>query len=300
MSTIDAVGRKEQIFEDMLNDYDNAKTWLESVGVKIDSGRFQSYKKLIAQKIKHGTFNSPDINDSDTLWAIAELHDLLDIYEYLHGFDHHLIQKTLRWLKKGSDFLLDEPKDGGGIHGRNYTFELYTASRLLRAGLDVSYQSKADINISLLNTLIHVECKRAVSENNLEALIEKAIYQIDRSCKEAPSDRGLIVLSLSKLFWKVQEELNQGNVADESELQSLLAPVSQTIAEGISAKYSNKSKNVIGLIFHYKVPFYRRTNGFPAFINRFSFVPFPAPGSVNKSISDKLSEHFKQSMYRSG
>lgn len=300
MNIVDAVGRKKQMFEDMLNDYDNAKIWLESVGIKIALGRFQSYRKLIAESIKHEKFNSPDVNDSDTLWAIAELHDLLDIYEYLHDFDPSLIEKTLKWLKNGPTLLSDEPNDGGGIHGRNFTFELYTASRFLRAGLDVSYHSEADVNISLLNTLIHVECKRAVTENNLESLIEKAIYQIDRSCNENSSDRGLIVLSLSKLFWKAQDELNQGNVADEKELQSLLAPISQTIAAAIHAKYFNESANVIGLVFHYKFPFYSRSTGFPAFINRFSFVSFSCHGNFNKSISDKLSEHFKQSMYNSG
>lgn len=298
--SIDAVGKKEQMFEEMLNNYDNAKVWFEGLGIKIALGRFQSYRELIDQSLKDGKLNSPDVNDSDTLWAIAELHDLLDIYEYLNGLDPSIIKKTLNWLKKGPALLSDEPNDGGGIHGRNFTFELYTTSRFLRAGLDVGYHSEADVNISLLNTLIHVECKRAVTKSNIEDLIEKAIYQIDRSCKGNPSDRGLIVLSLSKLFWKAQEELNQGNVADESELQSLLEPISQTIAETISAKYCNKSENVIGLVFHYKVPFYRRSNGFPAIINRFSFVTFSAHGTNNRSISDKLSEHYKQSMYHSG
>ncbi|MDU0111748.1 hypothetical protein RT723_01720 [Psychrosphaera aquimarina] len=193
-----------------------------------------------------------------------------------------------------------EPKDGGGIHGRNFAFELYASSRFLRAGLDVSYQSDADLNIFIANTLLHVECKRAVTENNLEALIEKAIEQIDRSCERNYNDRGLIVLSLSKLFWKIQMGLNQGNVADENELQSLLHPVSEQITREISARYTTKSDKVLGLVFHYKMPFYRRSNGFPAFINRFSFVSFSEPGSKNKAISDELSTQLKQSVYGRG
>ena len=300
MKTIDTFGKKEQMFEDMLHDYDEAKLWLESLGIRIELGRFQSYKKSIAQSLKRGKFNSPDVNDSDALWAIAELHDLLEISKYLGDIDQNLIQKTLNWLRKGPPLLSGEPNDGGGIHGRNFTFELYASSRFLRAGLDVSYQSDADLNISLSNTLLHVECKRAVTENNLEGLIQKAIEQIDRSCGESQTDRGLIVLSLSKLFWQVQAALNQGNVANESELQSLLRPVSEEIARELRARYANKSDNVLGVIFHYKMPFYRRENGFPAFINRFSFVSFSDPGTGNQVISDELSSHLINSVYKSG
>lgn len=46
MSTVDAFGIKEQMFEDMVHEYDEAKLWLENLGVKIESGRFQSYKKI--------------------------------------------------------------------------------------------------------------------------------------------------------------------------------------------------------------------------------------------------------------
>lgn len=249
--------------------------------------------------MRDGLFNSPDTNNADTLWAIAELHDLLEISKYLRDVEHEGIKNTLNWLKKGPSLLSGEPKDGGGIHGRNFTFELYASSRFLRAGLDVSYQSDADLNIVIANRLLHVECKRAVTENNLEGLIEKAIEQIDKSCEGNDTDRGVIALSLSKLFWMMQEELNQGNVADENELQSLLHPVSEKIAMDIKVRYATKSDNVLGVIFHYKMPFYRRSNGFPAFINRFSFVSFSELGTANKAISNELSNCLKKSVYNS-
>ncbi|MBR9910421.1 MAG: hypothetical protein GYB33_08740 [Gammaproteobacteria bacterium] len=299
MSTVDAFGIKEKMFDDMVYEYEEAKQWLENLGVKIESGRFQSYKKLIVQSLRSGRFNSPDTNNADTLWAIAELHDLLEISKYLRDVEHEGIKNTLNWLKKGPSLLSGEPKDGGGIHGRNFTFELYASSRFLRAGLDVSYQSDADLNIVIANTLLHVECKRAVTENNLEGLIEKAIEQIDKSCEGNDTDRGVIALSLSKLFWMMQEELNQGNVADENELQSLLHPVSEKIAMEIRVRYATKSDKVLGVIFHYKMPFYRRSNGFPAFINRFSFVSFSEPGTINKAISNELSNCLKKSVYSS-
>lgn len=300
MTKIDAVGRKEQDLTLMIKQFDEAKAWLESIGIDISSGRFQQYKKRIERSLENGKFFSPDFCDSDTLWAIAELHDLLELFDYLKSFDDEKVKKTLSWLKKGPALLEDEPKDGGKIHGRNFTFELYAACRFLRSGLPVSYESDADINLSVLDTLLHVECKRAVTENNLDGLIEKAIDQIDGACLNNQNDRGLIVLSLSKIFWKVQIELNQGHAAEESELQRLLEPVSRNIAEAIRSTYAQKSENVIGLIFHYKVPFYRKKNGFPAFINRFSFISFSEPGTKNKLISDTISQHLKSSMYRSG
>ena len=65
-------------------------------------------------------------------------------------------------------------------------------------------------------------------------------------------------------------------------------------------RYATKSDNVLGLIFHYKMPFYRRSNGFSAFINRFSFVSFSEPGTTNKAISNELSSCLKHSVYSSG
>lgn len=299
MNTVDVFRIKEKVFDDMVHEYEEAKQWLENLGVKIESGRFQSYKKLIVQSLRSGRFNSPDTSNTDTLWAIAELHDLLEISKYLRDVEHEGIENTLNWLKKGPSLLSSEPKDGGGIHGRNFTFELYMSSRFVRAGLDVSYQSDADLNIVIADTLLHIECKRAVTENNLKGLIGKAIEQIDKSCDGNDTDRGVIALSLSKLFWIMQEEFNQENVADENELQSLLHPVSEKIAMEIRVQYATKSDNVLGVIFHYKIPFYRRSNGFPAFINRFSFVSFSEPGTTNKAISNELSNCLKNSVYNS-
>lgn len=297
MNGIDAFGIIKQDISVMIEKYQMAKDWLEEKNIRISSSRFDQYISVIKKGILDNKLEKSKENDSKILWAMAELHDLLEIYEHLNSFNDERVSESLRKIKKGPLLLLDEPNDGGAIHGRNFTFELYAASRLLRANLDVSYQSEADINITLMDKLLHLECKRVVSENNMDNLIQKAIDQIETRCLDNSEDRGIIVISLSKIFWKAQTELNLGFYADEKEMQQFLIPCAEQIAHEIHVRYANSSEKILGCLFHYKVPFFRKNNGLPAFINRFSYITFSELGTNNKELSDKFSAYLKGSVY---
>ena len=293
---IDSHGLKNQKIVAMLEEYDQARIWLESIGVRVAVTRFQKYRKCIEHAFLKNSFKSP--SDPEVLWALAELHDLLDIYLYLKPLDESRVNDTLKKIKGGPALLVDEKNDGGSVHGRNFTFELYTASRFMRGGLNVSWYSEADINLLVRGTNVHVECKRVVSEKNLEKLVEKALHQVDTRCSSCPNDRGIVALSISKLAWKAQQKLDIGCYSEVDTMQAVLAPVAQNFSKELTSRYLDYSKKNIGIMFHYKLPFFRKSNGEPAIINRFSYVPFSKKGTEDRLISDEFSKALKASVYK--
>ncbi|MFS6652685.1 hypothetical protein, partial [Staphylococcus aureus] len=96
-------------------------------GIKVNPTRFQKYKKVIEQSLRASSAPYDPEEDFNLLWAIVELHDLLDIHQNLRQARDARIVESLRKVATGPTLLEDEQSDGGNIHGRNFTFELYTA-----------------------------------------------------------------------------------------------------------------------------------------------------------------------------
>lgn len=288
MYLIDSFGRNIQTFDETIKKFEEAKSWLESKGIRVNSSRFQKNKKLLLK-------NSPSTTDQDfeLLWANAELHDLSEIHSYLSNIDSSNLTDSLRKIVKGPVLLAQEKKDGGSIHGRNFSFELYTASRLAKAGYDVTFDTDADINFIKSEVLFHVECKRVISENNMDSLIEKAIKQIDKRCSD--NDRGIVAVSVSKLVYKAIQIGAKGSHADLEEMQEVMRPMVGKWSQLIQHHYSQRSSNVVGLILHYKMPLRDQKTGAAAFLNRFAMVPFNN-GNENNILAYGISESLRSSV----
>lgn len=80
---IDSSKLHQQDFSIMLGQYEEAKTWLEALGIKVSPTRFQQYKKAVEKSLLSSATPYDVEQDLNLLWAIAELHDLLDIYSNL-------------------------------------------------------------------------------------------------------------------------------------------------------------------------------------------------------------------------
>ncbi len=279
----------------MLINFDKAKEWLEQKKLRIDRTRFCKYRKIADDYFLK--FKGVKYKETEILWAFAELHDLLEIHHHLNLVEDSKVEDSLRKIIAGPVLLADEKKDGGSIQGRNFTFELYAASRFLRAGLNVFFKSEADINIDIQGTLLHVECKRVVSGNNLENLINGAIDQIEKRCQSCHNDRGIVVISISKILFKEQENNTLGYLYEHKNISSLLHASSLRFGDDLSLRFRSVSNKNLGIVFHYKFPFFNIRNGYPYFINRFSYVPFSERGSSDREISDYFSKSLKETIY---
>ncbi|WP_152607698.1 hypothetical protein [Aeromonas hydrophila] len=298
MHNIDSHGVVIQDIQRMLQKFEEAKSWLESFGLNVTSARFQKYKKIIANKYLSDIFRG--LTDIDVLWALAELYDILEIYQFLESADKNQIKSALKHVNSGPYLLSDEKNDGGTIHGRNFTFELYTAARFIRAGIAAEFVTDADINFIFEDAGILVECKRINSESNMENLISKAFEQIKKRCSVENNTFGLIAISISKLIWKIQKDLGQECYGDIEKIQKNMAIFANDFSYNLRSIYEDETPACIGIIFHYKVPFFRKENGFPVFINRFSYVPFTKHSFGHKKLSSSLSKALRSSVYKNG
>lgn len=290
MVFIDSYGLNSRSQEDVEKSYDAAKIWLESKGINVNPTRYQKSRKMA---LKGGSKNIKE--DFDILWACAELHDLCEIHSHLSCIDSAKLIDSLRKSVKGPELLSLEADDGGSIHGRNFTFELYTAARLARAGLEVGFDTDADMKFSIGTNGVHVECKRVISENNMDSLIFDAIKQIDKRCVGSDTDRGVVAVSVSRLVYKAVSQAMKGTAAIIEELQSDMRNNSAKWGQLIQEQFSDKSEKAIGLILHYKMPFRDAKTGASAFLNRFSMIAFNN-GLENNAISHALSNMLRNSI----
>jgi len=295
---IDSSKLHTQGLSDLLQKYEEARAWLESHGVRVNLTRFQKYKEQLARPLQV-TQSSQDISaDLGLLWAHAELHDLLEIYTCLKDIRDSKFVENLKKIATGPTLLDDEKSDGGNIHGRSFTFELYTAARLVRAGYPVSFKSLADTNFMIDNTLIHVECKRAVSENNVDQLIHRANEQIAERCREYPNinQRGIVAVSITRLVWKAFEQNAKGVHADVGELRLIMIAMLNKWAPLIIGRFKRYAPTTIAILLHYKMPFRRQTDGAVAFLNRFSSYPLYESADIEgKMLLASLNERFHSS-----
>lgn len=270
---IDSSKLQQQDFSDMLGRYEEAKTWLEALNIKVNPTRFQHYKKAVEKSLHPSSVPYDVERDMNLLWAIAELHDLLDIHCNLRDIQDARLVESLRKIATGPTLLEDEKHDGGSIHGRNFTFELYAASRLARAGLPVEFNTIADANFRVNDIQLHLECKRVVSENNMDDLIVSACKQIATRCQNNSSDRGVAAISISKLVWKALKEAAPGVHADVAELRLAMMANLDKWGPVITERFKRFNQHTIAILLHYKMPFRRNTDGAAAFLNRFSVYP---------------------------
>ncbi|MBV1911852.1 MAG: hypothetical protein KUG78_21340 [Kangiellaceae bacterium] len=298
MYNVDSYGVMKKDIQGMLNEFDEARSWLESFGINVAPARFQKYRKIIEGK--YFKDNNKEVSDEDVLWALTELHDLLEIHRYLGSADRNQIKESLKYVNSGPALLADEKNDGGTIHGRNFSFELYTAARVIRAGIAAEFVTDADINFKVKEADVLVECKRIGSERNMEQLISKAFDQINKRCSNEKDTFGLVAISISKLIWRAKDDLGQGNYADIETMQRNFSAFAHEFSNNLRIFYEDKTPICVGMIFHYKVPFLRKENGFPAFINRFSYVPFTKHSIRHKQISLSMSEALSSSVYKNG
>lgn len=290
MYLIDVFGRNEKSFDEVMDSYEEAKRWLEEKGIRVNPTRFEKNRKLI-QKV--GSANTEE--DFRILWANAELHDICEIHQRLATIDSARLTETLRKSVTGHELLSEERNDGGSVHGRNFTFELYTASRIARCGYEVTFDTDSDINFLEDGRLIHVECKRVVSENRLDALIVEAMHQIDKRCEDSPTDRGIVAVSLSKLVSKALNIEAKGTYGDLAEMQKVMRVLIGKWSQLIKLRYSALSVQTIGVILHYKMPLRDSKTGGTAFLNRFSMISFDN-SAENKVLEATFSSRMRESV----
>jgi hypothetical protein len=166
---------------DQLGKIIEVESWLEEHGLKVHNTRYTGAKKLLSQGVQAGEIDEDQMVPFQ--WALLELDDYLQIYEYLRNVTHRRFLDTLAKSLKGPHQNKFEGK-GADTAGRNFMFELVIAAKLAQLGFDVSFDGDADATLKIDKYIIHVECKQPLGAN-MNALLIDAFKQIRNRCEQA-------------------------------------------------------------------------------------------------------------------
>lgn len=180
-----------------------ACAWLDALGIEYSRTRVGRYEKIFGALAKHqiaGTLDSFIDGHPLKTWVNAahEVAELVRMYEGLSGqFDSSLIGRLKDSLKGQELYVLDFENRSG----RDFSFELATAAKFVKAGLAVDFGHDADIKVQINGFTFFVECKRLKSAKKIKRRIKDGINQLNRRYVESENPttaRGMLVLSSGK------------------------------------------------------------------------------------------------------
>lgn len=251
---------------DQLAKIGEVESWLAGHELKVHNTRYAGAKKLVSQGVHAGEIDEDQMVPFQ--WALLELDDYFQIYEYLRNVTHRRFLDTLAKSLKGPHQNKYEGK-GADAAGRNFMFELVLAAKLAQLGFEVCFDGDADVIFKMDEITIHVECKNALGEN-MEKLLKKAFKQIRQRCASAvvtENQYGIGAICLTRYI--AQESHRNGRMitergAVEAEMRDIVSKFD----------FSNLQENfpeAIGVITHFAVPYWTPDDMRLKMFRRFNF-----------------------------
>jgi hypothetical protein len=192
----------------IIDDYQKALKWLESLGLDYRPTRFGRYYNDIKEydntsidKNNRNTRKSKN-NSYDTSF---EAHQLITIYKGLHNYkDSKLFNDKLRIYLGGPIHSTDEQiGKGASSFARDIGLELQVASFFALGGFNVSVEHQSDVIAYDDDNYFHIECKRPSKEKTINKNLKRAYEQLDcryRGYTGSKADRGLVVFGVDKII----------------------------------------------------------------------------------------------------
>ncbi|HET7369698.1 MAG TPA: hypothetical protein VFK45_02530 [Gammaproteobacteria bacterium] len=182
---------------------EEACAWLEGLGIEYSKTRVGRYEKIFGALAEHQLADTLDTfyaECSFEMWANAvhEVAELVRMYEGLSGeFDPSLTARLKEALKGQELYVLDSENRSG----RDFSFELATAAKFVKAGLAVDFGHDADLKVQMNGFTLFVECKRLKSSKKIQKRIKDGLHQLHRRYVKAENPataRGMLALSIGK------------------------------------------------------------------------------------------------------
>jgi len=180
-----------------------ACAWLDSLGIEYSKTRVGRYQKIFGALAKHqqaGTLDAFHEEHSFEAWVNAahEVAELVRMYEGLSGEANPLLNERLKDSLKGQELYV---LDSENRSGRDFSFELATAAKFVRAGLAVDFGHEADLRVQINGFTFFVECKRLKSAKKIRKRIKEGINQLHKryvKSENSHTARGMLALSIGK------------------------------------------------------------------------------------------------------
>lgn len=166
--------------DQIVNEYEKALEWLNSLGFQYSKNRFGAYHKSIKNSLRQITkekdFDKKLKEIRTYLNSYFEAFELIRLRNAFKTKKHEEYIEQMKFITSGQAFRNIANND----HSRNYSFELTLAARLINAGYDTHVGQIADIVSKIEGRKVYFECKRVKSINNLKKMLNRQINNLKR------------------------------------------------------------------------------------------------------------------------
>lgn len=180
------------------------EAWLNSKGILTANTRFEKIKDNV--KAIHDSFVANSLDSliaekgNEELWfSLLEATPFESIYKAFKELkDHEIPKRKLRDILSGPFLPKEEESGTSSVNNRSFLFELELASKLKLKGINVTGFN--DVKFEFESVNFTIECKRIFSDKTVKANIEKAYEQLKKQMSSDEKKRGIIALSIEKVF----------------------------------------------------------------------------------------------------
>lgn len=240
--------------------YKTAINWMESIGVKIGSGRTTHYAKVIDYwKDAYKTASERKAKEllPDFVSSVFEIHDFLDIYNAFKAEPVDALDNIKDKLQKGINGPINSADEtANSTSSRNYIFEVLMAARSHNpnSGVITLLNTDSDTGILTDGKKLWIECKRISSASKIEANIKDASNQLEKilSRKKGSGNRGIVAIDVTKLLNPNGDLYVQKN--DSALIASIDGMMEQFITNNSDQwekVYARRNKKIIGTIIRF-------------------------------------------------
>lgn len=281
-------------FEALLRGLDDAIAWVRRLGVPVpDGGRYPRYRALVAELAANYARPEWQLDAAGVqraFNALFEASDLQTIHAGFAGGNLPGLVERLRTLVQGPEQVSQEELEDGGIHARNFAFELVVAGRLLQAGHPPRLDERGDAIVTLGDHRVVVECKRPRRANSVRHCLVRARDQALGDINGRGVDRtsGLLAVEASVV-------VNPGNglLAAARPLPEALNELSDRMAQAISQNMEGLwHPRILGAMARFSGLVV--ADGIPVYAQQWAFIRHNGTDAARLELSARLSESLRQ------
>lgn len=210
-------------YDQLLDDLNTVKQWLESLGRRVANTRFDTILKNVAAINDHDKTKSLDrliesVGDETICYSLTESIAFVEIFKTFRHLSPSIIPKAKLKDILGGPFLPSEEVTGtANVNNRNILFELELAAKLMDNKIEV--KGFDDFEFSYEGKDYFIQCKRPFSERNFEDnIINNAVEKLEQKLVD-DKQAGIIAISLEKLV-PIDEQFQ-----DLSQIKKILEPI---------------------------------------------------------------------------
>jgi hypothetical protein len=189
-------------FSDLSERLARAVQWLQGFGVRTDGTRLAHYHRAIRDLTVAS--DRADPAELKAMWpqvanALYEANEYATIHRsFADGRHDAFVSARLEALAGGPLFYADENSSSGN-RPRNLMFELLVGARLVDSGLGLVASDRSDVESSIEQMRLVIECKRPQTEAKVERRAKDARDQLLAKLPDGAIALGIVALDLTKL-----------------------------------------------------------------------------------------------------